>query len=240
MFYWRGLRNPRRDGAAVRASPYMRIIFSGISLHGEACSSSWRCCGGAGDSRTPFMYLIPVGGPGHRAESPPDLRLGAGFRAWGVAGSATATLIAQAVSFLALVVHLYRTHHLLADSPRMEVGRCSGWNWVRWSALLVAKGIPMGLQLFVVFPFQHDCAHVAGQTVSDRKETAAFSTRPCSCGNYVQMPASAIAGAVFLHGRAKCRGAEKWRPRWGKICGDGRDPFQFPLERLPESRSSIL
>ena len=131
---------------------------------------------GAGDSRTPFIYLslavvldivlnpLLIFGWG------PVPRLG-------VAGSATATLIAQAVSFLALVVHLYRTHHFLRirgdELPLFTVD----WSLVR---LLVTKGIPMGLQMFVVSSSMIALTSLVNRGSDHRKPRP--STRPCSCG----------------------------------------------------------
>src|SRR6202042_608970 len=101
---------------------------------------------GAGDSRTPFIYLamavaLDIG-------LNPVLIFGWGpVPRLGIAGSALATLIAQGVSFAALVLHLYRVHHFLCIRRNELRLFIVDWSLVR---LLVTKGVPMGLQMFVV------------------------------------------------------------------------------------------
>jgi putative MATE family efflux protein len=130
-----------------------------------------------------------------------------------VAGSATATLIAQAVSFLALVVHLYRTHHFLRiRGDELALFRVD-WSLVR---VLVTKGIPMGLQLFVVSSSMIALTSLVNRFGS--QETAAFNAA-MQLWNYVQMPAFAIAAAVSSM-VAQNVGARKW-DRVGKVVATG-------------------
>jgi Na+-driven multidrug efflux pump len=77
------------------------------------------------------------------------------------------------------------------------------WSLVR---LLVTKGIPMGLQMFVV-----SSSIVALTSLANRfgsQETAAFNAA-LQLWNYVQMPALAISGAVSSMA-AQNVGARKW------------------------------
>ena len=93
------------------ALAYMRIIFLALPFMG-GLFFVMAVLRGAGDSRTPFIYLamavvLDVG-------LNPLLIFGWGpVPRLGIAGSAFATLIAQGLSFAALLVHLYRVHHFL-------------------------------------------------------------------------------------------------------------------------------
>ena len=65
----------------------------------------------------------------------------------GIAGSALATLIAQVVSLVALLVHLYRAKHFLwLHGAELRYLRPDG----RLLRALVYKGLPMGLQMIVL------------------------------------------------------------------------------------------
>jgi putative MATE family efflux protein len=183
------------------ALAYMRIVFLALPFMG-GLFFLMAVLRGAGDSRTPFVYLcfsvvldialnpLLIFGWG------PVPRLGIG-------GSATATLIAQAVSFAALVLHLYGTRHFLCIR-RHELGLFKvDWSLVR---LLVTKGIPMGLQLFVVSSSMIALTALVNRFGS--QETAAF-TAALQLWNYVQMPALAIAAAVSSMA-AQNVGADRW------------------------------
>ena len=189
------------------ALAYIRIIFLAFPFTG-GLFFLMAVLRGAGDSRTPFRYLclsvlldialnpLLIFGWG------PVPRLGA-------PGSATATLIAQAVSCVALVLHLYRAHHFLCIRRGEREWFKVNWSLVR---LLVTKGIPMGLQLFVV-----SSSMIALMSLVNRfgsQETAAFNAA-MQLWNYVQMPALAIAGAVSSM-VAQNVGARRW-DRVGKI-----------------------
>ncbi len=183
------------------AIAYMRIIFLALPFMG-GLFFLMAVLRGVGDSRTPFIYLclsvvldIALN---------PLLIFGWGpVPRLGIAGSATATLIAQAVSFLALVVHLYRQHHFLCIRRHELYLFSVDWSLVR---LLVTKGIPMGLQLFVVSSSMIALTSLVNRFGS--QETAGFNAA-MQLWNYVQMPALAIAGAVSSM-VAQNVGARKW------------------------------
>jgi len=193
------------------ALSYMRIVFLALPFMG-GLFFLMAVLRGAGDSRTPFVYLcfsvaldivlnpLLIFGWG------PVPRLG-------IAGSALATLIAQAVSFFALVAHLYRVRHFLCIR-----GHELGLFKVDWSLVkvLVTKGIPMGLQLFVVSSSMIALTSLVNRFGS--QETAAF-TAALQLWNYVQMPALAIAAAVSSMA-AQNVGANRW-DRVGKIASTG-------------------
>jgi putative MATE family efflux protein len=157
---------------------------------------------GAGDSRTPFIYLalavaLDIG-------LNPLLIFGWGpVPRMGIAGSALATLIAQGVSFAALVLHLYRIHHFLCIRRGELRLFIVDWSLVR---LLVTKGLPMGLQMFVVSSSMIALVSLVNRFGSE--ETAGFSAA-LQLWNYVQMPALAIGAAVSSMA-AQNVGAGRW------------------------------
>ncbi len=193
------------------ALKYMRIIFLALPFTG-GLFYLMAVMRGAGDSRTPFLYLCMAVALDIALN--PLLIFGWGpIPRMGVAGSATATLIAQALSFSALVLHLYRTKHFLCIH-RDELALFKvDWSLVR---LLVTKGIPMGLQMFVVSSTMIALISLVNRFGSE--ETAAFNAAT-QLWNYVQMPALAIGAAVSSMA-AQNVGAGKW-DRVGKVAITG-------------------
>jgi putative MATE family efflux protein len=193
------------------ALAYMRTIFLALPFMG-GLFFLMAVLRGAGDSRTPFLYLclsvlldIALN---------PLLIFGLGpVPRMGIAGSATATLIAQALSFVALVAHLYRRKHFLCIGKNELYLFRVDWALVR---LLVTKGIPMGLQMFVVSSSMIALTSLVNRFGS--QETAGFNAA-MQLWNYVQMPALAIAGAVSSMA-AQNVGARQW-DRVGKIALTG-------------------
>jgi putative MATE family efflux protein len=193
------------------ALAYMRIIFLALPFM-SGIFFLMAALRGAGDSRTPFIYLLvsvilDIG-------LNPLLIFGWGpIPRLGIAGSATATLIAQGVSFCALVVHLYRTKHFLRiRRNELDLFKVD-WQLIR---LLVTKGIPMGLQMFVV-----SSSMIAVTSLVNRfgsQETAAFNAA-MQLWNYIQMPAMAIGAAVSSMA-AQNVGAGRW-DRVGKVATTG-------------------
>jgi putative MATE family efflux protein len=144
---------------------------------------------GAGDSKTPFYFLVLS--VALDIVLNPVLIFGAGpLPALGIAGSATATLIAQIVSLLAMLRHIYRRGnplalhrgelHLLRPDPVIL-------------RTLVVKGIPMGLQMIVLSSSMVMLFAVVNPFGS---ETAAAFAAAMQLWNYVQMPALALSAAV--------------------------------------------
>ena len=183
------------------ALAYMRIIFLALPFMG-GLFFVMAVLRGAGDSRTPFIYLamavaLDIG-------LNPLLIFGWGpVPRLGIAGSALATLIAQGVSFAALVLHLYRVHHFLCIRRGELRLFIVDWSLVR---LLVTKGLPMGLQMFVVSSSMIALVSLVNRFGSE--ETAGFSAA-LQLWNYVQMPALAIGAAVSSMA-AQNVGAGRW------------------------------
>ena len=187
--------------ALAPALTYMRIIFLALPFMG-GLFFLMAVLRGAGDSRTPFIYLfmsvlLDVA-------LNPLLIFGWGpIPRLGIGGSATATLFAQAASFFALAWHLYRTKHFLCiHRDELRLFKVD-WSLVR---LLVTKGIPMGLQMFVISSSMIALISLVNRFGS--QETAAFNAA-MQLWNYVQMPALAI-GAAASSMAAQNVGAGKW------------------------------
>jgi putative MATE family efflux protein len=211
MSHWlvRWMRTP--PDAVPSALAYMRIIFLALPFM-SGLFFLMAVLRGSGDSKTPFKFLVlavalDIGlNPLFIFGWGPVPRLG-------VSGSATATLIAQALSLFALIVHLYRTRHYLRIH-RNELGLLRpDWSLVR---ILVTKGIPMGLHLFVVSSSMIAMISLVNRFGS--LETAAFNAA-MQIWNYVQMPALAIAAAVTSM-TAQNVGAGKWE-RVDRIVASG-------------------
>jgi putative MATE family efflux protein len=183
------------------ALAYMRIIFLALPFMG-GLFFVMAVLRGAGDSRTPFIYLamavaLDIGlNPLFIFGWGPVPRLG-------IAGSALATLVAQGLSFAALVLHLYRIHHFLCIRRGELRLFIVDWSLVR---LLVTKGLPMGLQMFVVSSSMIALVSLVNRFGSE--ETAGFSAA-LQLWNYVQMPALAIGAAVSSMA-AQNVGAGRW------------------------------
>ena len=183
------------------ALAYMRIIFLALPFM-SGLFFVMAVLRGAGDSKTPFLYLSMAVCLDIALN--PLLIFGWGpVPKMGIAGSALATLIAQGLSFAGLVAHLYRIRHPLCIHRGELRLFLIEWRLVR---LLVTKGIPMGLQMFVV-----STSMIAVMSLVNRfgsVETAAYSSG-MQLWNYVQMPALAIAAAVSSMA-AQNVGAGRW------------------------------
>ncbi|MCL6452609.1 MAG: MATE family efflux transporter [Alicyclobacillus sp.] len=183
------------------ATSYLRIIFAGVPFM-FLYNFIMTILRGAGDSKTPFYFLIlsSVLDAGLN----PLFIFGLGpFPRLGVAGSALATLIGQVVSLACILLYLYRTQHFLC--LRRGDGRYLRFNGVI-IASLIRKGIPMGLQMIVVSSSGIAMINLINSFGS--VATAAFGAA-MQISNYVQMPAMAIGGAVSTIA-AQNVGAGKW------------------------------
>jgi putative MATE family efflux protein len=183
------------------AVAYMRVIFLALPfLYMYAFVMA--VLRGVGDSKTPFYFmLLSVGidialNPVFIFGLSPIPRLG-------IAGSALATFVAQAVSLTALIRHLYRRKHVLC-LHKDELALLK----VDWSVVgtLVKKGIPMSAQMLVI-----SLSGVLMITLVNRfgvDTTAAFGAA-MQIWNYIQMPAFAVGMGVSAM-TAQNVGAGKW------------------------------
>jgi putative MATE family efflux protein len=157
---------------------------------------------GAGDSKTPFYFMLLSVGIDIALN--PVFIFGVGpIPRLGIAGSALATFVAQAVSLTALIRHLYKRGHILClHREELRLLR------VDWSLVgtLVKKGIPMSGQMLVL-----SLSAVLMITLVNRfgvDTTAAFGAG-LQIWNYIQMPAFAVGMAVSAM-TAQNVGARKW------------------------------
>jgi len=183
------------------ATAYLRIIFAAIPFL-FAYTFLMMVLRGAGDSKTPFYFLVLSVLLDIALN--PLLIFGAGpIRRLGIAGSALATLIAQVVSLASLLVHLYRARHflwlhgaewrLLRPDPRLL-------------RALIVKGLPMGLQMIVL-----SGASIAVISLVNRfgSQTTAAYGAALQLWNYIMMPALAV-GMAASSMAAQNVGARRW------------------------------
>jgi putative MATE family efflux protein len=183
------------------AIAYMRIIFLALpSMY--FYSFLMMTLRGAGDSRTPFLFMLLSVGLDIALN--PLLIFGIGpFPKLGIAGSATATLIAQSIALAALIAWMYRRKHFLCLhrgelhylKPDLAILRA-----------LVLKGLPMGLQMVVIA----SAALVMISLVNayGSQTTAAYGAAQ-QLWTYIQMPSLAIGVAVSAMA-AQNVGAKRW------------------------------
>ncbi len=188
------------------ARDYMRMIFIAMPAM-NLLSFLMSILRGAGDSRTPFLFMalsvvldIVLN---------PLLISGLGpFPALGIAGSGWSTLIGQTVSAMALLAVIYRRQDPLRLAGADLALLRPDLTLVR---LIVTKGIPIGLQMTVISLAAltlMGMVNQAGSTV-----TAAYGVA-AQLWTYVQMPAMAVGAAVSAMA-AQSVGAG----RWGRVRG---------------------
>lgn len=183
------------------AHDYLRIIFVAIPFMFMYAYVVAALRGG-GDSKTPFAFLaISVA---LDIVLNPLLIFGIGpFPKLGIAGSAYATLIANASTLTALLIYLYRRRHpLCLHKGEFHLLRIDG----AITATLIRKGVPMGLQMVV--------AATSGLLMLSlingygTQTTAGFAAS-MQLWSYLQMPAFAISAAVSSMA-AQNVGAGRW------------------------------
>ena len=170
------------------ALAYLRVIF--IAMPGMLLFVMLMMgLRGAGDAMTPFWFMLLAVILDAGLNPVFILGLGPAPR-MGIAGSATATAIANYVGLIALVVWLYAR-----DLPLRLRGAEFAYLIPRASDIrvLVGKGLPMGLQMIVL-----SAAGLVVIGLVNREgmlTTAAYGASQ-QVWTYVQMPAMAISGAV--------------------------------------------
>lgn len=183
------------------AERYLKIIFLAMPLLFLFAFVS-AVLRGAGDTRTPFLFLLLV--VVLDVVINPMLIFGWGpMPRMGIAGAAMATLVANAISFVAMLLWLHHRKHplwiggseLALFTPHPPIVRA-----------LVAKGLPMGAQmvlisLAMIMVMRMVNAH--GVNLSSAYGAA------LQMWTYVQMPAMAI-GAACSSMAAQNVGAGLW------------------------------
>jgi len=183
------------------AVAYMRVIFLAL-LPMVLYIFATSVLRGAGDSKTPMYFLLLSAALDIGLNPVFIFGLGPAPRL-GIAGSAFATLLAQAISLVTLLVYLYRKKNPLclhgAELKLLKVD----WSIVR---TLVVKGVPMALQMIVV-----SISLILMYALVNRFgiDTAAAFSAGLQVWSYVQMPSFAIGMAVSSMA-AQNIGAQKW------------------------------
>lgn len=183
------------------ATAYLRIIFVGMpfTFLTVLLSSALR---GAGDAVTPLRAMI-LGVVVDAGLNPLLIRGIGPFPEWGIAGSATATLIAGLMSTSFLIYYTYAK-----DLPLRLKGRELAY--LRPSRALagsiVGKGLPMGLSMIVLSASALAMMGLVNRAGVDT--TAAFGAIS-QLWAYVQMPALAIGAGVSAM-VAQNIGAGRW------------------------------
>ncbi|MGC1458223.1 MAG: MATE family efflux transporter [Steroidobacteraceae bacterium] len=187
--------------ALALAISYMRVIFLALPfmvLYIFATSA----LRGAGDAKTPLYFLILSVGLDIALN--PVFIFGIGpIPRLGIAGSAVATLLAQAISLVVLIGYLYgKKHPLCLHGDEIKLLK------IDWSIVgtLIGKGVPMALQMMVI-----SLSMLLMITLVNRFgiHTAAAYGAALQLWNYIQMPSYAIGMAVSSMA-AQNIGAQKW------------------------------
>ncbi|MFI4934020.1 MAG: MATE family efflux transporter [Caulobacterales bacterium] len=157
---------------------------------------------GAGDSSTPFYFMI-LAVVLDMVLNPCLIRGLGPFPRMGIAGSAVSTLIGQGVSLSLLLVVLYRRHSVLMLRPS-ELGLLKP-DFRVLNALLM-RGLPMGVQMLVM---SGAAVVMIGFVNGFGPLTAAAYVAAIPIWTYLQMPGMAI-GASISSMAAQNIGAGKW------------------------------
>jgi putative MATE family efflux protein len=193
------------------AAAYLRVVFAAMPAV-YIYTFVMMALRGAGDSRTPFIFLaitatLDVG------LNPIFIRGLGPIPAMGIAGSGIASMTAQWIGLIALILWLYRTRHFLRIT-RQEIGylRIDG----EILRALIAKGLPMGLQMIVM----SSSMLVMISLVNRFGALTVAAYGACfQLWNYIQMPAMAVGTAVSSM-VAQNVGARLW-DRVSRIAGIG-------------------
>jgi putative MATE family efflux protein len=196
------------------AEAYLQVIFLAMPfLYAFAFLSA--ALRGAGDSKTPFRFLLLS--VALDIVLNPMLLFGIGpFPELGIAGAAWSTLFAQGIALSGLLLYLRRKRHVLWLGRRRLGLFIPDLQIIR---ALVVKGLPMGLQMVLI-----SLAMIAVMTVVNGfgTDTVAAYGAALQTWTYVQMPAMAI-GAACSSMAAQNVGAHLW----DRVAGTTRAGVMF-------------
>ena len=197
ILQWMGTPEP----ALLLAESYLRVIFLAMPLLYLFAFVS-AILRGAGDTRTPFVFLLLV--VVLDVILNPLLIFGWGpIAPMGITGAATATLIANAISFIAMLLWLYgRRHPLWIGHAELHFFIPQ----VRIIQALVIKGLPMGAQMVMI---SLAMLMMMSMVNSYGVQTSSAYGAALQLWTYVQMPAMAI-GAACSTMAAQNVGAGLW------------------------------
>ncbi|MBB1061566.1 MATE family efflux transporter [Marilutibacter spongiae] len=183
------------------ADAYLKIIFMAVPFI-YLFAFLTAILRGAGDTRTPFVFLLLV--VLLDIVLNPLLLFGIGpFPRMGIAGAATATFVANGLSLVALLAWLRHRRHPLWIGRHERALYRPDWTIVR---TLVTKGVPMSLQMILISAAM--IAMISMVNTYGVETTAAYGAA-LQLWTYVQMPAMAI-GAACSTMAAQNVGAGHW------------------------------
>ena len=193
--------------AAPLALAYLRVIFLAMPAL-LLLTLAMMALRGAGDSMTPLFFMI-VAVILDSGLNPVFIRGLGPAPALGIAGSATATLIANYVALFGLIAYIY-----IKDLPlRLRGGELRYlWCDVAIMKTIVVKGFPMGLQMVII---SLSALALIGLVNREGVDTTAAFGVAMQLWTYVQMPAMALGAAVSAMA-AQNIGAGLW-DRVGRI-----------------------
>ena len=174
--------------ATPLALAYLRVIFLAMPAL-LLLTMLMMTLRGAGDSMTPLWFML-VAVVLDSGLNPVFIRgLGPAPRL-GIAGSATATLIANYTALIALLAYIY-----LRDLSLRLKGRELGFLLPNPAIVktIVVKGFPMGIQMIVI---SVSALALIGLVNAHGVDTAAAFGVALQLWTYVQMPAMALGAAV--------------------------------------------
>jgi putative MATE family efflux protein len=197
--------------AAPLALAYLRVIFLAMPAL-LLLTLLMMALRGAGDSLTPLWFMIVAVVLDSGLNPVFILGLGPAPRL-GIAGSATATLIANYAALIGLLIHMYAR-----DIPLRLRGRELRYLLPDPAILktIVAKGLPMGIQMIVI---SVSALALVGMVNREGVATTAAFGVALQLWTYVQMPAMALGAAVSAMA-AQNIGAGKW-DRLGQVTRSG-------------------
>ena len=187
--------------AAPLALDYLRVIFLAMPAL-LLLTLLMMALRGAGDSLTPLWFMIVAVILDSCLNPVFILGLGPAPKL-GIAGSATATLIANYTALIGLLIFMY-----VRDLPLRLRGSELRYLLPSGAILktIVAKGLPMGIQMIVI-----SMSALALVSIVNREgvDTAAAFGVAMQLWTYVQMPAMALGAAVSAMA-AQNIGAGRW------------------------------
>jgi putative MATE family efflux protein len=198
-------------GAAPLALDYLRVIFLAMPAL-MMLTLLMMAMRGSGDSLTPLWFMIVAVVLDSGLNPVFILGLGPAPRL-GIAGSATATLIANYAAFFGFLAYMYAR-----DLPLRLRGRELRYLLPDGALLktIVAKGLPMGIQMIVL---SVSALALVGLVNREGVDTTAAFGVALQLWTYVQMPAMALGAAVSAMA-AQNIGANLWN-RVGAITRSG-------------------
>jgi putative MATE family efflux protein len=193
--------------AAPLALAYLRVIFLAMPAL-LLLTLAMMALRGAGDSMTPLLFMVVAVILDSGLNPVFILGLGPAPKL-GIAGSATATLIANYTALIGLIGYIY-----LKDLPLRLRGSELRYLWCDLAIMktIVVKGFPMGLQMIII---SLSALALVGLVNREGVDTTAAFGVALQLWTYVQMPAMALGAAVSAMA-AQNIGAGLW-DRVGRI-----------------------